>query len=127
MRRSSWLNIGCIILLSAAVLLYFNDLLWLSLACVSLGAVLGVAAGRASRAGDDDRATEKALPLRRGRVEPLAACPDELTRAACLPGVLVVALGEGKRSRTLAIEAARAGVIARINDCQSTIASSFKA
>lgn len=47
MRRSSWLNIGCIILLSAAVLLYFNDLLWLSLACVSLGAVLGVAAGRA--------------------------------------------------------------------------------
>ncbi|MBK9102072.1 MAG: hypothetical protein IPM90_11315 [Austwickia sp.] len=47
MRRSSTLNIGCILLLSASVLLFFNGRTWLGLLCVALGAVLGVMAGQA--------------------------------------------------------------------------------
>jgi uncharacterized membrane protein YccC len=46
-RRSSALNIGCILLLSASVLLFFNGRTWLGLLCVALGAVLGVMAGQA--------------------------------------------------------------------------------
>lgn len=47
MRRSSWLNIGCIIALSAAVLLFFNNLMWLGLLLVAAGAALGIMAGQA--------------------------------------------------------------------------------
>lgn len=47
MRRSSWLNIGCIIALSAAVLLFFNHQTWMGLLLVALGAVLGIMAGQA--------------------------------------------------------------------------------
>lgn len=47
MRRSSWLNLGCILFLSAAVLLFFDQRTVLGLLCVALGAVLGIMAGRA--------------------------------------------------------------------------------
>ena len=46
-RRSSVLNIGCILLLSASVLFFFNGRTWWGLLCVAFGAVLGVLAGQA--------------------------------------------------------------------------------
>lgn len=59
MRPSSWLNIGCIIALSAAVLLFFNHQTWWGLLLVAVGGVLGIMAGRAMAAE----------PPRRSRLE----------------------------------------------------------
>lgn len=46
-RRSSWLNIGCIIVLSVSVVLFFNNQPWWGLLGVFAGAVLGILAGQA--------------------------------------------------------------------------------
>ncbi len=47
MRRSNWLNIGCIVFLSASILLFFNHRTWMGLLCLGLAAILGVMAGQA--------------------------------------------------------------------------------